>query len=152
MTQSNAPNPTAAKFGYPHTLVRNYGHWVVLTRPQQCTLGALVLVCTDDAQSFSSIEPEAYGELERVVGNIERGLTQFRPYRKINYLMLMMKDRDVHFHVVPRYDGDQKFEGETYSDAGWPGVPDLGSGPTPDADMLAQLTKSIRQAWGDNGA
>ncbi len=31
------------KFGYPASLVRDYDTWVVLVRPGQCTLGALVL-------------------------------------------------------------------------------------------------------------
>ena len=46
-------NPTARKFGYPHTLVAETAHWLVLVRPQQPTFGALVLVCKDEATAFS---------------------------------------------------------------------------------------------------
>src|SRR3546814_7047786 len=90
------------KFGYPQTLIRDYAHWAVLLRPQQATLGALVLACKDDARAFGGISAAAFGELQRVIGDAEAGLRAFRPYDRINYLMLMMVDPDVHFHVLPR--------------------------------------------------
>lgn len=142
-----APNPTAVKFGYPETLIREYGHWAVLLRPQQCTLGTLVLLCKDDAAAFSDISSGAFAEFGSVIADIERGLTDFRPYRKINYLMLMMKDNDVHFHVLPRYDLEQEFDAEEYRDAGWPGPPDLGAGVTLAGDARAALVKTIRASW-----
>src|SRR3546814_9403513 len=43
----------------------------------------------------------------------------------INYLMLMMVDPHVHFHVLPRYDGERSGAGLTVADAGWPAQPDL---------------------------
>ncbi len=147
VTKSSAPNPTAAKFGYPGTVICEFDHWVVLLRPQQCTLGALVLVCTDEAAAFSDISSQAFAEFGTVIVAIERGLTAFRPYRKINYLMLMMKDKDVHFHVLPRYDQDQEFEGRTFSDAGWPGPPDLTAGPLLEDELRAQLVAGVRRNW-----
>ena len=36
-------NQTAVRFGYPHTLIREYEHWFVLLREPQATLGSLVL-------------------------------------------------------------------------------------------------------------
>lgn len=150
MTHSSAPNATAAKFGYPATLIAEYRHWVVLVRPHQCTLGALVLICTDEAEAFSALAPAAYGELQPVTGDIERALTAFRAYERINYLMLMMNDKDVHFHVLPRYGREQEFEGATYRDTGWPGVPDLAAGLSPDPEQLVKLTEVLTGAWSPN--
>ncbi len=135
------------KFGYPETLVCDYAHWAVLLRPKQATLGALVLVCKDEAQAFGDISAEAFAELRRVTGDIEAGLSAFRPYQKINYLMLMMVDRDVHFHVLPRYAEAQSFDGVSYLDAGWPAVPDLAAGVLPDAAGQAALVAALRAAW-----
>ena len=56
------PNATAEKFGHPASLIREYRHWLVLARPQQATLGALVLVCTDEAKAFSQISVRAFEE------------------------------------------------------------------------------------------
>ena len=43
-------------------------------------------------------------------------------YSKINYLMLMMVDPAVHFHVIPRYEHPVSFCDNDYPDAGWPGT------------------------------
>ena len=56
-------NQTIEKFGYPGTLIREYDHWVVLLRPAQATLGALILACKDEASRFSDITLEAFTEM-----------------------------------------------------------------------------------------
>ena len=58
-----AANSTIAKFGYPGSLLADYQHWVVLLRPQQVTLGALVLACKSEALAFSDIGAAAFAEL-----------------------------------------------------------------------------------------
>ncbi len=45
-------NATAEKFGYPVSLVKSFGHWHVLVRPAQPTLGSLVLICSDPTDHF----------------------------------------------------------------------------------------------------
>jgi diadenosine tetraphosphate (Ap4A) HIT family hydrolase len=141
------PNQTAVKFGHPDTLVADYRHWCVLLRPGQVTLGSLVLVCKDAALRFSDITPDAFAELAQVTRDIETGLAAFRPYDKINYLMLMMVDPDVHFHVVPRYGSTRTFEAAEFPDAGWPGPPQLGTAVSPNFDLRDRLLSAIKAAW-----
>jgi diadenosine tetraphosphate (Ap4A) HIT family hydrolase len=141
------PNRTAVKFGHPDTLVADYGHWCVLLRPAQVTLGSLVLVCKDEAECFPDITAEAFAELARATRDIERGLRAFRPFDKINYLMLMMVDPDVHFHVIPRYGAPQTFEAVEFTDVGWPGPPQLRAAVTLDDDVRARLLGAIKAAW-----
>jgi diadenosine tetraphosphate (Ap4A) HIT family hydrolase len=119
-------NETIAKFGHPATLIAEYTHWVVLLRPAQPTLGALVLAAKSDATAFGDLPAEAHAELKVATAAIEAALTQAIGYAKINYLMLMMVDPHVHFHVLPRYDGERSGAGLTVPDAGWPAQPDLG--------------------------
>ncbi|MEO3429346.1 HIT family protein [Pelagibius sp. CAU 1746] len=147
MTLSSKPNETMAKFGYPGSLIRDYRRWVVLLRPHQATLAALVLVCKDEAQAFGDISGEAFAELQQVIGDIEAGLGAFRPYRKINYLMLMMVDKDVHFHVLPRYDAAQEFQGLVFEDTGWPAAPALAGGLHPEPAELDELAAAVRAVW-----
>ena len=118
-------NPTMRKFGYPDTLVKEYNNWVVLLRPQQATLGALVLICKNEADAFSKISAESFAELKEITTAIESHLSSCFSYDKINYLMLMMVDRDVHFHVLPRYADSRTFGQMEFNDPGWPGPPDL---------------------------
>ena len=119
-------NDTIAKFGHPATLIAEYDHWVVLLRPAQPTLGALVLAAKSDATAFGDLPADAHTELKIATAAIEAALSQAVDYAKINYLMLMMVDPHVHFHVLPRYDGERSGAGLTVADAGWPGQPDLG--------------------------
>ena len=136
-------------FGHPDSLVREYDHWVVLVRPKQVTLGALVMACKERAQSFGAVSSEAYREHERVVQDIEQGLKAFSAFEKINYLMLMMVDKEVHYHVLPRYSETRNFEGVDYPDPGWPAVPDLTSGPVLEGESLAAMVAGIRGGWPD---
>ena len=142
-----AANETIAKFGYPHTLLANYQHWIVLLRPQQVTLGSLVLACREQATRFSDISQGAFTSLAAATGDIEAILSRAFSYDKLNYLMLMMVDPHVHFHVVPRYAETKEFGGVTFADAGWPGVPDLSATTTLDQTQIAALADFLRSRW-----
>ena len=135
------------KFGYPDTLVQDLNHWSVLLRVQQATLGSLVLVCKQDVEAFSEISQEAFAELGVAARQIETSLQTFRPYEKINYLMLMMVDPNVHFHVIPRYSAPQEFAGVEFADPGWPAVPQLSSAVSADGDLRAKLLAALQDVW-----
>lgn len=119
-------NQTAIRFGYPETLIREYEYWTVLLREQQLTLGSLVLCAKADATDFSALSSSAFNEMSTVIRDIERVLKAAFEYDKINYLMLMMVDPNVHFHVVPRYAEERSACGLTIADPGWPAAPKLG--------------------------
>jgi diadenosine tetraphosphate (Ap4A) HIT family hydrolase len=140
-------NPTARKFGYPHTLVAQTDFWLVLIRPKQPTYGSLVLICKESANAFSALSPQAFADLGLAVAGVERVLRQVAAYEKINYLMLMMVDPDVHFHVIPRYAGTREHDGVAYPDAGWPGAPDLGAAVDLSPDQAHGLARILAQVW-----
>ncbi|MDP3783013.1 MAG: HIT family protein [Sphingopyxis sp.] len=133
-------NETIAKFGHPATLIAEYDHWVVLLRPAQPALGALVLAAKSDATAFGDLPAAAHAELKVATAAIEAALTGAVGYAKINYLMLMMVDPHVHFHVLPRYDGERSGAGLTVADAGWPGQPNLAQAVKLDETQIAALT------------
>ena len=141
-------NPTIEKFGYPATLIREYQHWVVLLRPAQVTLGSLVLAAKSPATAYGQLPTSAFAEQAVVVGDIERALTAFSGFERINYLMLMMLDPHVHFHVIPRYEGKREWNGIEFGDAGWPGPPDLKSAVALDARQMAALRDELIEAFG----
>ena len=120
-------NPTIEKFGYPATLVREFEHWLVLVRPAQVTLGSLVLAAKSDATAYHELPREAFEEQRDAIRAIEAALAEFCDYERINYLMLMMVDHNVHFHVIPRYSEPRAWNEIEIPDLGWPGPPDLGS-------------------------
>lgn len=132
-------NQTMLKFGYPGTLVREYEHWAVLLRPAQVTLGSLVLAAKSDTTSFGQLPPGAHAELAVVTRDIEEILGKEICYERINYLMLMMVDPHVHFHVFPRYEGGRTIGNVTIEDRGWPGPPDLASGQSLPKSLFEEL-------------
>ena len=140
-------NPTMVKFGAPATIVRRYEHWQVQARPVQATLGSLALIARSDARAFSALPGEAFAELGAVVGDIEAVLAGRFAYDRLNYLMLMMVDKEAHFHVIPRYASPRRFAEVEFTDPGWPGPPDLGHGAEADEAVLARLVAELKSAW-----
>ncbi len=140
-------NETIRRFGYPATLIAEYARWVVLLRPAQPTLGSLILAAKGEATAFSDLDADTFAELQQAVQDIERVLAEAVVYAKINYLMLMMVDPHVHFHVVPRYEGERSACGVTVSDAGWPKVPALSDAVALDAAQIDALVDWLKRLW-----
>ena len=140
-------NETMRKFGYPDTLVREYDHWLVLLRPAQVTLGSLVLAAKSDATAFGALPPQAHAELARVSSEVEATLFAEIGYQRINYLMLMMVDPHVHFHIIPRYDGVRSVGEVEIEDLGWPGPPDLKSAQQLPMEAFNRLQRTFTENW-----
>jgi diadenosine tetraphosphate (Ap4A) HIT family hydrolase len=140
-------NETIRRFGYPATLIAEYDRWLVLLRPAQPTLGSLVLAAKSDATAFSALEPAAMAGLGEAVRDIEAVLAQAVSFARINYLMLMMVDPHVHFHVLPRYEGERSACGLTVRDAGWPKVPALGEAVELDEAQTGAVAGWLRSLW-----
>lgn len=140
-------NETLKKFGYPDSVLKSYQHWSVLLRPQQVTLGALILGAHSQAEAFSDLAEIEISELSIIIKHIESTLTHCFKYNKINYLMLMMVDPKVHFHVIPRYAKDCEFHSVTFTDTGWPGPPDLIQATSLDEQQQLNLLNYLRREW-----
>jgi diadenosine tetraphosphate (Ap4A) HIT family hydrolase len=138
------PNQTIEKFGYPHSLVREFDHWVVLVRPVQPTLGSLVLAAKSPATAYGDLPQEAFAEQGRIVAAVEHALRSFCAYERINYLMLMMVDPNVHFHVIPRHSEPREWNGTRFADVGWPGPPDLKSGVALKKEQISGIVEQLR--------
>ncbi|SDW10315.1 HIT family protein [Nitrosomonas oligotropha] len=140
-------NATMRKFGAPQTIIWSFQYWSVLLRPAQATLGALVLAAHEPAQAFSQLSPASFAELHSITGQIESALAKAFHYDKINYLMLMMVDPDVHFHVIPRYAQPKPFAGMEFIDAGWPAMPNLGQVNITDATINQHIMNHLQSCW-----
>ncbi len=141
-------NPTIVKFGYPATLLAAYDHWVVLLRPAQVTLGSLVLAHAAGATRMAAVPAAAFAELAIVTDAIERALADAFAFDKINYLCLMMVDREVHFHIIPRYAEGRAVGGRSYPDRFWPKPPDVTQPPLDlDPASFAALLADLKRRW-----
>jgi diadenosine tetraphosphate (Ap4A) HIT family hydrolase len=127
---------------------RDERHGPQVRIPQdQPTYGALVLVCKEEAAAFSDLSVSAFTDMKRAVDGIEALLRHTVAFERINYLMLMMVDPDVHFHVLPRYNGERIYGGRSFVDAGWPGQPALASHVALSEDEAAALAAEFSALW-----
>ena len=140
-------NATMEKFGWPGTLVAEFAHWAILARPAQPTLGSLVLAAKSEATAFGALPARAHAELKQATGAIEAALSAAVGYARLNYLMLMMVDPHVHFHVIPRYEGARDWNGREFVDVGWPKAPDLGHAVALDGAELAELVEWLKRSF-----
>jgi diadenosine tetraphosphate (Ap4A) HIT family hydrolase len=142
-------NATMLKFGAPQTIIHQYRYWSVMLRPAQPTLGSLVLAAHEQARAFSELSPESFAELHDVTIQLESALARAFSYDKLNYLMLMMVDPDVHFHVIPRYAKSRDFDGIEFIDSAWPGAPDLGRINKTNAEVNRRIMDHLASCWQD---
>ena len=103
----------------------NVDHWLISLRPDQPTIGSLVLTLNRPCERLSMLTSEEGKSLAKAYTVIEDLLENTFKAQKVNYLALMMFDEQVHFHVLPRYENPVLFNGKSYKDSGWPGPPSL---------------------------
>jgi diadenosine tetraphosphate (Ap4A) HIT family hydrolase len=142
-----ALNATLCKFGAPQSRIQGYEYWSVLLRSPQLTLGSLILAAHGPATAWGALDARSFTELHRVVRELEATLREAFHCDKLNYLMLMMVDPHVHFHVIPRYAGPREFGGQVFTDAGWPGPPDLGRANETSGAVREQIRAALQGAW-----
>ena len=97
------------KFKFKNNKIKSYENWFLLLRENQLTLGSLVLIEKSFQTSLSKVNKKSFEELYLIIKDIEKILKDLFNYKKINYLALMMTDKEVHFHIIPRYPNDQIF-------------------------------------------
>jgi diadenosine tetraphosphate (Ap4A) HIT family hydrolase len=113
-------NTTIKTFGYPSALIKEYKHWIVLLRPKQITIGSLVIASKSEATSLGNLSQDEWAEFSVVTKETEDLLKVAFGAEKFNYLALMMKDPNVHFHLVPRYSKPVKLHKKEFIDEDWP--------------------------------
>jgi diadenosine tetraphosphate (Ap4A) HIT family hydrolase len=141
------PNATILKFNYPESLLFEYDNWVVLLRPEQVTVGSLVLACKGEYSRLSELPASVFAELARVTSDLEGVLEKVFRYDKINYLLLMMVDKHVHFHVLPRYSAHRDLFGATFVDASWPDPPNLAKTVEITSEQTRLLLELLKSNW-----
>ena len=99
------------------------------------------------ATALSDIDEQSFAELKIVTDHIEKTLGNLFAFNKINYMMLMMVDPHVHYHVIPRYEQTKEFAGIESVDAGWPALPQLGDDIGFSDAVMTDLLKTISDAW-----
>ena len=107
------------------------------------------MACKGEATSLGSLGPAAFGELATVTAQLETALRRALQPDKYNYLLLMMVDKHVHFHVIPRYGDPRHLSGASFADKHWPKPPILSDTLKMEPAQQRALTELVRQSWGE---
>ena len=135
------------KFGYPSSLIHEYNNWYLLLRPKQVTLGSLILISKEKVNRYSDLSILSFTELQKIIKDVEENLMEIFNYSKINYLMLMMVDDIVHYHIIPRYENKRTFLNQEFIDSSWPNIPDLTVSNSISSNLFVDLVKEIQKKY-----
>lgn len=139
MTETRTLEEFRAKFRVEELKVLENRSWTWSVRPAQPTLGAGILSLNRYAGKFSDVTAEEMKDLADLVGTLEGAIQRAFNHNIMNYLMLMMVDHHVHYHVIPRYEGTRSFAAREWVDNGWPALPVLADSQHPNDPGLLYL-------------
>lgn len=125
------------KFDINNLTIYESKYWRWSIRPLQCTVGAGILSLIRPAETLKEITEEEGADFSKIVSVIENTLSKCYNQQKMNYIMLMMVDNHVHYHVIPRYDHAITINGIEYGDECWPKPPVL------DVTIMDENTRAI---------
>ena len=128
--------------------VHESDHWALSVRPEQMTLGAMVLSSRSGKLHFAELTDEEQLDMGRQLAVSERLAKEVLGAVRINAVCLMMKDPIVHFHLLPRFDQNVPRYGVDWEDTFWPGPPVFGPAPTAD-HLLQSIHQDLSGAAGE---
>jgi len=144
MTETRTLEEFRAKFRVEELKLLENRSWTWSVRPGQPTLGASILSLNRYAGTFSDVTADEMQDLADLVGTLEGAIQRAFNHNIMNYLMLMMVDHHVHYHVIPRYEGTRSFAAREWADNGWPALPVLGdSQHQDDPDVLHLIQQKL---------
>ena len=119
----NALAEFRAKFRTEELKIADFGTWRLSLRPEQLTLGAMILSLKSGDMNLSDLKAEQGCDMAAAFSWAENASRQKFGAVRLNLLCLMMKDPIVHFHILPRYAHRVDCAGQSWVDTDWPGPP-----------------------------
>ena len=96
--------------------------WTISVRPEQLTLGSLIISPTVEAFTFNQLnELPSSDSLLCTLSYCELALKSVFGAELLNIYCLMLQDPIIHFHVFPRYSSSIFRYEEEWIDTSWPG-------------------------------
>ena len=110
------------KFQLPQLTVYRSALWAISVRPEQLTLGSLIISPTVEAHTFNQLnELSSNDSLLSTISYCELALKSLFGADLLNIYCLMLQDPIIHFHVFPRYSSTIFRYNQEWIDFLWPG-------------------------------
>lgn len=110
----------ASKFRLRELTVFETDFWTVSVRPEQTTLGSLVISSRRPDAQFVSLTPQESLEFPALIEIAIRAIDYLFSPNVVNLLGLMLVDPRLHLHLIPRYSEVRQFGGRTWFDPDFP--------------------------------
>ena len=104
------------KFDSKNLLIKEYNHWILILRNKPMKLGNCVAITKKHHESLSQLTDEEMQEYAHVTRDAEATLKKVFNCELIHHLLLMLKDKHTHFHIIPRYQTPKLFAGREWQD------------------------------------
>ena len=105
----------------PRWRIAESPRWAVVLNTNQSLLGRCFLVLRRPETDTTALTDDEIVDLWAMTRRVKSALDHLWSPDHANYAFLMNLDRQVHFHVIPRYRDGRAFAGQTFTD------PDFGS-------------------------
>lgn len=100
----------------PSLLVAESDCWAVLPNADQTLLGRCFLVLKRPETDVTALDDEEVIDLWTMTRHVRAALDGLWSPDHYNFAFLMNVDKQVHFHVIPRYVAPRMFQGQTFTD------------------------------------
>ena len=94
-------------FDEKNNLIKEYKYWKLLIRNKQVRLGSCVAILKREAFPLGKVNEQEMAEYAKIARELENALEKCFQPKWLYHMVLMFKDKQIHFHLIPRY-GDQK--------------------------------------------
>ncbi|MGB9936579.1 MAG: HIT family protein [Methanobacterium sp.] len=131
---------------------KNYGdliseteYWFILLAPDQKNIGTCVVALKREEHDLAGLENEEWLELSKIVRSLQGTIKKAFNATMFNWGCLMnssylkdIPDPHVHWHFIPRYQNEVKFEGLNFKD------PCFGSSTMKSKEEVREISKGVR--------
>jgi diadenosine tetraphosphate (Ap4A) HIT family hydrolase len=128
-------------------LIAESTHWALLLNKDQSLLGRCFLLLKRPETDPLALAPEELSELWLFAKRTREILGDVWEADHFNYAFLMNIDKQVHFHIIPRYQRKREFAGGTYVDPEFGGHYNIGPARTLDDEAYNAVIAEIQKRF-----
>ena len=132
------------KFQVPRLTLFRSSTWTISVRPEQLTLGSLIISPTVEAYTFNQLNDSSSNDsLLGIFSYCELTLKSVFSAELLNIYCLMLQDPIIHFHVFPRYSSAILRYDQEWIDTLWPGPLKVASINPPSQNTLLSIHEDL---------
>jgi diadenosine tetraphosphate (Ap4A) HIT family hydrolase len=131
----------------PAYLIGQSENWAVVLNTDQSLIGRCFLLLKRPETDVTALTEAELAELWTMTRRAKNALELAWEPDHFNYAFLMNLDKQVHFHVIPRYRGRREFAGGTFVDPEFGGHYGIGPARTVDPTAYTAIIAELKRRF-----